>query len=281
MDERVPASETEDIPLDVVCRGRSVDSATLEYVRRKIFAAARASEAPIRFARVKITRDTHPSIAQAAIVAVTLDAGGHLIRAHAAGRTTRQAVDFVEERLRRQLVDDRHRLEFLRRRRKEEGLPGEWRHGGTPTDRPEYFPRMPEERQVVRQKTFSLGRTTPENAVLEMEMLDHDFHLFIDSDSGRDAVVRRMPDGTYEMSRVAGDHPYAAESSEIEVGPPPQSMTLATAVELLNAANEPFVFFVDVGTSRGTVLYRRYDGHYGVVTAESEPDHVERGDAVP
>jgi hypothetical protein len=206
-------------------------------------------------------------------VAVTLDADGHLVRAHAAGATTKQAVDIVEERLRRQLVDVDHRLAFLRRRRRQDTLPGEWRHGGIPTDRPGYFPRVLEEREVVRRKTFSLGRTTPEDAAVEMEMLDHDFHLFVDSGTGRDAVVRRMPEGapegTYQMSRTSGGGENATEVSEIEVGPPPQAMTLASAVDRLNATNEPFVFFVDVETSRGAVLYRRYDGHYGVVTAES------------
>ena len=32
-----------------------------------------------------------------------------------------------------------------------------------------------------------------------------------------------------------------------------------------NLAKEPFVFFLDEATGRGRVVYRRYDGHYGLV----------------
>lgn len=271
MDRQALGLATGDVDLDVVSKGTLVDEATIAYTRRKILAAARASKAPIRFGRVKFTHEPNPSIARPAIVTVTLDVDGHPVRAQSAGRTTREAVDILEERLRRQLVDAQHRLAFLRRRRRAGTATGEWRHGGIPSDRPEHFPRGPEERQVVRRKTFSLGRRSPEDAVVEMELLDHDFHLFVDGGTGRDALVRRMHDGTYELSRASGDHEDAAEVLGVGVGPPPQAMLLEAAVDRLNATNEPFLFFMDVETLRGAVLYRRYDGHYGVVTAGSEP----------
>ncbi len=261
-----------DFDFDVFSKGTPVDEATLAYARRKILAAAQASQAPVRFGRVKITHEPNPSIARPAIVTATLDVDGHPVRAQSAGRTTMEAVDILEERLRRQLVDAHHRLAFLRRRRRAGTTAGEWRHGGIPSDRPEHFPRVPEERNVLRRKAFSLGRRSPEDAVVEMEMLDHDFHLFVDIGTGRDASVRRMLDGTYELSRASGDHEDAAEVWEIGVGPPPQAMTLEAAVDRLNITNDPFLFFMDVETLRGAVLYRRYDGHYGVVTAGSEPE---------
>lgn len=261
---------TRDIHLDMVCKGESPDEDTLAYVRRKIVAAARVSHTPIRYGKVKITHESHPSIDRRDIVAVTLDVDGQPIRAHAAGHSTREAVDILEERLRRELADLHHHLAFRRRLRREGTLPGEWRHGGTPTARPDYFPLVPENREVVRRKTYSLGRTTPEDAANEMEMLDHDFHLFIDAATGRDAVIRRTPNGTYELSLTSYKEEETPGRSEIGVGPSPQAMKLGEALEDLNATNEPFVFFVDVETSRGAVLYRRYDGHYGLMTAKSE-----------
>lgn len=277
MDRQALGLATGDVELDVVSKGAPVDEPTLAYARRKILAAARASQAPVRFGRLKITHEANPSIAAPAIVTATLDVDGHPVRAQAAGRTTREAVDIVEQRLRRQLVDAHHRLAFLRRRRRAGTTAGEWRHGGVPSDRPEYFPRVPEDRQVVRRKTFSLGRMTPEDAVVEMEMLDHDFHLFVDGETGMDALVRRLPDGTCELSRVSGDHAGGDEVGEIDVGPPPQTMRLETAVDRLNVANDPFLFYIDVETFRGAVLYRRHDGHYGVVTEGSEPNVEKEG----
>lgn len=49
-----------------------------------------------------------------------------------------------------------------------------------------------------------------------------------------------------------------------EQGPP--ELTVAEAMERLAADRETFVFFVNALTGRGNVIYRRYDGHYGLVT---------------
>ncbi|MGW7355186.1 sigma 54 modulation/S30EA ribosomal C-terminal domain-containing protein [Streptomyces sp. NPDC054802] len=38
------------------------------------------------------------------------------------------------------------------------------------------------------------------------------------------------------------------------------------AVQRLHLTGLPFVFFRDTGTGRGSVLYHRYDGHYGLIT---------------
>ena len=123
----------------------------------------------------------------------------------------------------------------------------------------------------MRRKTFALGRCTPEDAAVQMEMLDHDFYLFVDSDTGRDALVHRLLGGAYELTRATSvaDEPH--DIVEFRTGQRPPTLTLESAVERLNETDEPFLFFVDVGTSRGSVLYRRSDGHYGVVEAESAP----------
>ncbi|MBT2381356.1 sigma 54 modulation/S30EA ribosomal C-terminal domain-containing protein [Streptomyces sp. ISL-111] len=38
------------------------------------------------------------------------------------------------------------------------------------------------------------------------------------------------------------------------------------AAQRLRLTGLPFVFFHDTGTGRGSVLYHRYDGHYGLIT---------------
>jgi ribosome-associated translation inhibitor RaiA len=256
--------------LDVVRSGAGIDDRTVAYARRKVYAAARAAPAPVLFGRVTIKHEPHRSIERPMVAAASLDVDGHVVRAHAAAPTATEAVDLLEGRLRRQLLDAHQRIAFLRRRDTGVATPGEWRHGDEPTDRPGFFPRPPEERQVIRRKTFPLDRRTPEDAVVEMQMLDHDFHLFVDSATGEDAVVRRLPDGTFELSWVTGNGNEPHEGIRFATGPRPPTLTLGSAVERSNDSDEPLLFFVDVTTSRGAVLYRRSDGHYGVVSAESE-----------
>jgi hypothetical protein len=260
--------DASDFELEVLCEGTEIGDAAVAYARRKVYAAARTAPAPVLFGRVKIRRETNPSIERPIVVAASLDVDGHLVRARAAGHTTTEALGILEERLRRQLLHAHQRIAFLRRRRTGVAAPGGWRHGDEPTARPGFFPRPPDEREVIRTKTFSLDRCTPEDAVVQMETLDHDFYLFADSATGGDAVVKRLPDGDYEVSRARGHEEETQDIMGLPTGPRPPTLTLESAVELLNDTNEPFLFFVDVETSRGAVLYRRIDGHYGVVQAE-------------
>ncbi len=254
-----------DLELTVVRHGTGIDDATVAYAKEKIAIAARAAPAPVLFGRIKIAHEPDPSLERPMVVSVTLDVDGHPVRAHAAARTVRDAIDLVEEQTRRQLVDARHRIAFLRRRRTGVAAPGEWRHGDEPTARPDFFPRPAEERQVVRTKRYRLGRCTPEEAVVLMDMLDHDFHLFVDEATGSDAVVRRLPEGGYEISRATDGEPAEPEASPLVIGPRPPTLDTASAVARLNQTDERFLFYVDARSARGTVLYRRYDGHYGIV----------------
>ena len=47
-------------------------------------------------------------------------------------------------------------------------------------------------------------------------------------------------------------------------------MSLTDATGLLDLGAEPFVFFIDYRTGRGNVVYRRYDGHYGLVAPATD-----------
>ena len=46
------------------------------------------------------------------------------------------------------------------------------------------------------------------------------------------------------------------------------ALAWAEAVTRLNTTNEPFLFFQDAQRRRGSVLYHRYDGHYGLITPD-------------
>lgn len=147
---------------------------------------------------------------------------------------------------------------------------GEWRHGDLPTDRPPYFDRPPEDRELVRHKMFAVEELTPDEAVFDMGQLDYDFYLFSDLASGEDSLVEQVDDGSYRMTTLTPtdvELSPAAASIELSKTPVPE-LSLAEAIERLNAGNEPHVFFANRESGRGNVLYRRYDGHYGVITPD-------------
>ncbi len=49
-------------------------------------------------------------------------------------------------------------------------------------------------------------------------------------------------------------------------------MRVEEAVARLNLSDDRFVFFYDPPSGRGMVLYRRYVGHYGLLTQNLEED---------
>ena len=144
----------------------------------------------------------------------------------------------------------------------------EWRHGDQATSRPSYFPRPVEERELVRHKTFAVGEMTPDEAVADLEVLDHDFYLFKNRETGEDNVVARAaggPDTSCSSPRRPAHSPRPPRRSGAARLDRRRSSP-EDAVRLLDLGDLPFVFFVDPETRRGQVLYRRYDGHYGLVT---------------
>jgi len=141
-------------------------------------------------------------------------------------------------------------------------------HGDLAAVRPWYVDRPPEERQLVRHKTFAIGELTPDEAAFDMSQLDYDVHLFRDLASGEDAVIERLPDDTYRLTRL---RPTAVEPGPtaialtVEETPPPE-LTVGQAIANLDDSGRRWLFFADADSGRGHVVYRRYDGHYGLIT---------------
>ena len=61
-------------------------------------------------------------------------------------------------------------------------------------------PDMNEPIGIVRTKTFRLNPMTPDEAILQMELLEHNFFVFRDGESGKICVVyKRSDEGTYGL----------------------------------------------------------------------------------
>lgn len=76
------------------------------------------------------------------------------------------------------------------------------RYRNTDTIRFENIKPLEEEEEdngpkIVRTKRFILKPMTPEEAVLQMELLNHDFFVYMDGDTGETNVVYKRKDGNY------------------------------------------------------------------------------------
>lgn len=239
------------------------------YARDKVMHVFRMAARPVLHGSVRLIEETDPARERRAVAEATLDVDGHVARAHVAAPTMREAVDLLEARLRRRLLMLAERAEAKHLRHRGER---EWRHGDLPAHRPQYFVRPIDEREVIRRKMFELHELSVDEAAFELELLAHDFFLFKELGSGADCVVYRRRDGGYGLLQPAGSKPDLSSC----VAPVTPSLRVAArltegeAVELLDLTDEPFVFFLDDVSGRGAVLYRRYDGHYGLIEPATE-----------
>ncbi len=228
-----------------------------------------ASE-PVLFARVKLTMIADPTVQRPAIVQVTADLNGRLLRAQAEGRIMHEAVDHACDRLRIQLMRAVRHWEAVRGGRPVP-TPGEWRHQSPPARRLPYYPRPADERDVVRRKSYALDRETPEEAAAEVELMDYHFHLFTERSTGQDSVICRTVRGyrlQLAVPRADGLGPVDESIVVSEAAAPRLSLSETSA--WLEASGQPFLFFVDAMTGRGNVLYHRYDGHYGLIAPSAD-----------
>ncbi len=254
------------IDVDVTTRGDLADA--VDYARTKIGGVGRLTHGPVRHARVRLTRHSDPAVEQPVVAQANLDVDGRLVRAQAQGQTAEEAVDRLEAKLRRRLERIAEHWEARRG-----GVPraeaGEWRHESEVAHRPSFFPRPAEERRIVRRKSFAMAPCTVDEAVAEMELLGYDFHLFTEKGTGAAGVVYRGDPSGYRAAFVASEiaeqvHPV---DSSVTISPhPAPCLTEAEAADRLGLLDLPFLFYIDAAQGRASVIYRRYDGDYGVLT---------------
>ena len=255
---------------EVVVRG-DVAGHHVEAAIDKLRAACATAPRPVLFVRLLLEMAPDPALERPAVARASADISGRIVRAHVACPTMDEAVDLLADRIR-----DGIRLIHERRRdaMRQSGVPspGEWRHGDLPAHRPPYYPRPAGERRLVRTKSVSIGRISPEEAAFEMRILDHDFHLYTDAGTGSDCLLHRTDDGGYALvspDPQVGRGP-AGEPAELPVSPAPR-MTLAGALSALDESGAPFVAFVDDERERLHVAYLRYDGHHGLLAPSGAP----------
>ncbi len=253
------------VKVDVTLRGHVPDSMR-DYAVEKIGHVAAHTHAPVRTIHVVLDLAADPARERRALADAVLDVDGTPVRAQAAADQPREAVDLLADRLRGRLDELGDRLRTRRRRWVGEPFGHHWRHGDLPAVRAAYFPRPVEEREIVRRTTFVADPMSLDEAVSDMDLLGHDFCLFTEIGTGRHALIRRLTDGRYGLHGGPTDAVPVGTVVPVVLEGPAESLSQEQAVEHLDSGGEPFVFYVDRTSGRGCVLYRRHDGHYGLIT---------------
>jgi ribosomal subunit interface protein len=251
------------INIEVTARGKVSEHARAD-AREKLAGLESVVKGPILDARIVLVQEANPRIPMPARAEAEVDLQGRSIRARSAAPSMEAAVDEVAERLRRHLRRHVERL-ITRQREPAQPPPGEWSHRSWSPPQAPTFARPAERREIIRRKSFAFGPMSVEAAADALEDLDHEFFLFHDVSTNADAVVYWRDDGLLAVIEPPSARPSDDTGPVVERNRFSAPIGLDTAVHEMNAVGHRFLFFENSGTGRGNVIYRRYDGHYGLI----------------
>jgi RNA polymerase sigma factor (sigma-70 family) len=212
----------------------------VERERQDLASLDRYTDEPILDARLTMRRGPGRSrgryVVDARVLFGPVGEPARVLAAHVAAPGPAQATDEAVERLRRQLrrvvdaeVAERNEPDEIQKAL--ETLPLERTH------RPEADAKPPEERQIVRRRTYSDHPEATLEAAADMFDLDEEFHLFVHVRTNEDVVVHRLDDRRIGLIHPRGSI-LADESDDIVVAEPnrysdPRSSRAVDRVELM------------------------------------------------
>ncbi len=167
-------------------------------------------------AEVHFFEERNPRIADKDVCEVTIDGHGHHVRAKVAAADPFAAVDAAVNKLEHQLHKLKTKLvgRSHPRRSQPRGPEAPAVDLVTPLDglapppvpagMPDEADPGPDRYRIVKSKRFTMKPMTPEEAVMQMELLGHSFYFFSNAETGRCAVVYHRSAGDVGLIDEAG-----------------------------------------------------------------------------
>jgi len=161
------------------------------YAEEKISKVAKIHDRDDMSIDVVLHVEKNPSNKNRDVAEVTAHMKGVVVRAEEAAPDMYAAIDLVSEKLERQMVKYKKKLTNRRN--------GKTSVRTAPGDT-ELPPTLEEpEAAIVRTKTIAVKPMSEDEAILQMELLGHDFFVFEHAEEGRINVIYRRNDGDYGL----------------------------------------------------------------------------------
>lgn len=167
--------------LQVKGKNVEVTESIRTYAEEKLGKLERHLNDPARV-ELELAVERNPSISQNQVAEATVWTKGPVLRARESSTDMKASIDQLADKLSRQVKRYREKQRRRPARR----------------DAPEGSPATDEiQPLIVKTKQFAVKPLTPEEAVLQLELVGHDFFVFRNADSGEVNVVYRRLDGNF------------------------------------------------------------------------------------
>ncbi len=171
--------------LQIKARNTEVSDAIRRYAEEKLAKLDRHLNDSPRI-ELELAVERNPSIAESQIAEATVWTQGPVLRARESTTDMRASIDQLADKLTRQVKRYRDKR---KRRQRPSGGAAEAAVAISADD----------EDSIVKTKQFPVAPMAPEEAVLQLELVGHDFFVFQSADSGDVNVVYRRRDGRYGL----------------------------------------------------------------------------------
>lgn len=168
--------------MQVAVRGKNIEitAALRDYLEKKLGKIEKFIDQPMNAqAKLFVERGRH-------IVEITVNMNGLILRAEESNNDMYASIDLATDKLEKQVLKYRARVR---------------RHAGVPAVPAAPVAEEPADKEgrVVKTKRFEVKPLTVEEAAMQMDLLSHDFFVFVNSETHRVNVVYRRKDGDYGL----------------------------------------------------------------------------------
>jgi putative sigma-54 modulation protein len=174
------------VRLQVKGKNVEVSDSILKYAQEKLGKLERQLADPTRV-ELELMVEKNPSISANHVAEATIWTKGPILRAREASADHRASIDQLVDKLERQVK--RYREKRRARRTAAAAQPP------VPDDA---IP-LESEPQIVKSKQFAVKPMSPEEAVLQLELVGHDFFVFQNAETMDVNVVYRRRDGAFGL----------------------------------------------------------------------------------
>ncbi len=194
--------------MDIVIKGRHMDvSDRFRTMAEDKLIKVEKLDPGMQRVDVEVSKEPNPRLSDRAFrVELTCRGRGPVIRAEAAAEDKLAALDVAWGRLESRLRKAADRRSDWKKREKHQAAPPT-SQGAGPADEADAWGVHDDGPMVVREKHHAAAPMTLDQALYEMELVGHDFFLFVDAETRRPSVVYRRRGYDYGVIRleVAGD----------------------------------------------------------------------------
>lgn len=180
--------------ISVTGRKMGVTDALRSYAEEKIGNSMKAMDIDPLVAEIVLHKEKNPAIPRPAVCEVTMTAGSHIIRVEEHEEDMYAAIDVASAKVLRQLRKFKTRVVEKNTRTDAATI-------RTQGSEPDFDALMEElaDDEIVREKDIDFKPLTEEEALVEIDLLGHDFFGYIDRDTDTFRILYRRANGGYGL----------------------------------------------------------------------------------